>query len=229
MSTVEQYIPATKRQMLSNRGDVSDCPRYVCRAPPLNAMAEIRNKHVHFDELSCRHRIFRRCPMLLFKCERRHVALLAEKVVGLENSELIGSVAASLSAVPLTHSLHRDDLSFVVCCFAKVEEAVAFCGVLRLIWWEAVSRDQAMTLPRFSTKRRHPLELLASIPFGANEAVMLTRGFTPRTLADLLHARFATIGGASARPMARDRGRPRQNHCRGPQCARRLSRVGSFC
>jgi hypothetical protein len=45
---------------------------------------------------------------------------------------------------------------------------------------------------RVGTEQRRALQLLASIPFGTTEAVMLTHGFTRRTLADLVHAGFAT-------------------------------------
>jgi hypothetical protein len=41
-------------------------------------------------------------------------------------------------------------------------------------------------------EQRRALQVLASIPFGASEAVMLTHGFTRRTLADLVHAGLAT-------------------------------------
>ncbi len=56
-----------------------------------------------------------------------HIALSADKVHGLDNSAVVREVADTLSVAPRTYHMCRDDSEFVVFCFAKPEDAEAFC------------------------------------------------------------------------------------------------------
>jgi hypothetical protein len=55
-----------------------------------------------------------------------HVALPAEAVRGIANSETVWGFALRLSVSPRTYSLHRDDNDFVVFCFVKPGDAREF-------------------------------------------------------------------------------------------------------
>jgi hypothetical protein len=58
---------------------------------------------------------------------RHHVALLAEKVRGLKNSETVRSFANTLSVAQRQLHMCRDNVEFVIFCFAKPEDADTFC------------------------------------------------------------------------------------------------------
>jgi hypothetical protein len=55
-----------------------------------------------------------------------HVALSADKVRGVMNSQIVWSFAETLSAAPRPYSLRRDDGELVVFCFARPEDAEVF-------------------------------------------------------------------------------------------------------
>lgn len=55
-----------------------------------------------------------------------HVALSADRVRGVMNSQIVWSFAGTLSAAPRPYSLRRDDAEFVVFCFTKPEDVQAF-------------------------------------------------------------------------------------------------------
>ena len=57
-----------------------------------------------------------------------HVAIAADKVQGHRNYDAMDGFAGASSVAPRTFSMRRDDLDFVVFCFAKPEDAEAFCG-----------------------------------------------------------------------------------------------------
>jgi hypothetical protein len=63
--------------------------------------------------------LHRKCP--------HQVALPIGKVRGLKNSEIVRGFADALSVGPRTYSLRHGVANFVVFCFAKPEDAEAFC------------------------------------------------------------------------------------------------------
>jgi hypothetical protein len=56
-----------------------------------------------------------------------HVALSADKIRGHKNYDVVYAFAEAFSVAPRTFSMRRDDLNFLVFCFAKAEDADAFC------------------------------------------------------------------------------------------------------
>jgi hypothetical protein len=52
-----------------------------------------------------------------------HVALSADKVRGVMNSQIVWSFAGSLSAAPRPYAVHREGGDLVVFCFTKAEDA----------------------------------------------------------------------------------------------------------
>ncbi len=56
-----------------------------------------------------------------------NVALSADKVRGHKNYDVVYTFAEAFSVAPRTFWVRRDDLDFEVFCFAKPEDADAFC------------------------------------------------------------------------------------------------------
>src|SRR5258707_725683 len=56
-----------------------------------------------------------------------HVAIAADKVQGHRNYDVMRGIAGAFSVAPRTFSMRRDELDFVVFCFAKSADAEAFC------------------------------------------------------------------------------------------------------
>jgi hypothetical protein len=56
-----------------------------------------------------------------------HVALPAERVRGVVNSQIVWNFAETLSAAPRPYAVHREGGDLVVFCFTKLEDAQAFC------------------------------------------------------------------------------------------------------
>jgi hypothetical protein len=57
-----------------------------------------------------------------------HVALPAEKVLGLKNSEVIFCAAGVLSATPHTYSLRRDEWVLLLCSVPTIHGLQRFLG-----------------------------------------------------------------------------------------------------
>jgi hypothetical protein len=55
-----------------------------------------------------------------------HVALAASKVAG-SNHQVVNDFARGLSVAPRTYSFRRNDVDYVVYCFAEPVDAEVFC------------------------------------------------------------------------------------------------------
>jgi hypothetical protein len=117
-----------------------------------------------------------------------HVALRADKVRGLDNSDAVRGFADTLSVAPLTYSLRSGDLYFVVFCFAKPADAEAFCeqfGGMPVVGLHALPPDALHEHDHMARDQRRALRRLATIPRGIVKTLMIAHGFTHELIADL--------------------------------------------
>ena len=124
-----------------------------------------------------------------------HVALPADKVRGLTNSETVRGFADTLTVAPLTYSIRRADDDFVVFCFARQEDAAAF---RERFGERAPARNTAMVAasppkpPRVGAEQRRVLALLAGSRDGVKaELLILGHCVSRRVLAGLVRAGLA--------------------------------------
>ena len=146
-----------------------------------------------------------------------HVAIASDKVRGHRNYDGLYGFAEPFSVAQRTYALRRDDLDFVVFCFAKPEDAEAFCeefGGERLVphlpssLQSGVHADSTLGNDRAEQERlrveaprrkrrptddeRRVLELLAGNLHGATEeALVLGHGFKLEMLTGLVRAKLA--------------------------------------
>ena len=89
----------------------------------------------------------------------------ADKVRGLDNSKAVRGFADTLSVAPLTYSLCRGDLYFVVFCLATPADAQAFCdqfgGMLVITGLHALPRDALHKHDHMTRDQRRLLPLLS--------------------------------------------------------------------
>jgi hypothetical protein len=101
-----------------------------------------------------------------------HVVLSADKVRGVKNSEMAWSFAGTLSAAPRLYAVRNDGGDLVVFCFAKPEDADAFCQRFeREIAGDAAAASRKehylhrnVMNSRLATRSRYPVRLGISFP-----------------------------------------------------------------
>src|SRR5262249_17926129 len=121
-----------------------------------------------------------------------HVALSADKVRGLRNSELVRSLAKELSGAPRPYAVHRDGGDLAVFCFAKPEDAPSVRRAFRR--GALAGRRPQMTGPPLSAKELHALTTLVNEGRnGAEQPLLTAQGFNVRLMARLMSMGLAAL------------------------------------